>query len=191
MGVSLRFRLVPAVALAALLVVGASPVLGFSSVTQTGTYGDWGVEDNAQVGQEGARCYYNNGTGSGSLLERVRVRPPTIWGAHSKMTWVGWRFKILRSTDNGVSYQPIYTSSIWKDKANLTTNADGFTFKNWYPAHALAPARIRVQVTLFWYKPGTKTKVQGKAVGQDDNYSYQFENSALGGVIPYCLTVEA
>ena len=60
-----------------------------------------------------------------------------------------------------------------------------------YPVVPHGQARIRVQVTLFWYKPGTKTKVQGKAVGQDDNYSYQFENSAPGGTIPSCLTVEA
>jgi hypothetical protein len=178
-------------ATAAALLLGAAPAMAVSNVHQSGIVGDWGIQDNAQVGQEGARCFYANDGHGNSVLTRVRVSPAEMSGSHATMTWVGWRFKILRSTDNGVTYKPIYTSGLSKDTASSTVYADGFVYKNWYPTTALAEARIRVQVLMLWYQPASKTIVEGRASGEADNYVAKFVGVTPTTTVPFCWTIEA
>jgi len=174
---------------ASALALAAPDSMAFSSVTQSGTAGDWGVPDNPIVGQESARCFYGASNASGTPLQRVRVRPPTIWGAYSTTTWVGWRFKILRSTNGGATYKAVYTSPTWKGKASQAL-APSFAFQNWYAPKTTTQARIRVQETLFWYKPGTKSTIEGKAAGQDDNYSAKFLNGLASYTANFCYVIQ-
>jgi len=187
----LGVALVSAALASVLAVAGAPSTAAFSGITATGTYGDYGVPDNPEVGQEGARCFYNNGTGAGSVLKRVRVTPPVIWGSHVDSTWVGWRFKIMRSTNGGGTYDVYYKSAVWKDKANEVDFADEFVYENWYPSSAVPASHIKVQITLFWYQPGSSKTVEGKVVGMDDNYTYKFKGQDPTGTVPSCLTLEA
>jgi len=184
-------RVVLGAVVASALALLAPSAMAFSSIVQSGIVGDWGVLDNAQVGQEGARCFYANDGHGNSIVTRVRVGPAEMTGAHTNLTWVGWRFKILRSTDNGVTYNTAFTSPVWKDRASSTVYADGFVPESWYPAAPKVEARIRVQVIMFWYKPGTKSTIEGKASGQDDSYVEKFPNSTPKSTLPYCLTIEA
>lgn len=184
-------RLTRAILGVVLLLLSAQPAAAFSSVTSTGVVGSWSVMDNPVVDQEGVRCFYVNGNG-GSIPDQVRVRAPTsVMGSHARMTWVGWRFKVLRSSDAGATYQVFFKSAIWKDKASNSQAAAGFSAKSWYPHGNLGDTRLRVQVTILFYKPGSKTKVEGKVVGQYDNYVEKYRNGGGGATGPYCLTLEA
>jgi hypothetical protein len=181
------------VSLALGLALGAGPVLGFSGVTETGTRGQWQVKDNAVPGEEGVRCFYeNNGTG-GSDLVRVRVRPPTlVKGAYANASWVGWRFRIMRSTDGGSTFQAYFTSTTWKDKASSSAAADAFGYRSWNVPGGLDQSSIRVQLTIFFYRPGSSTTVAGKVVGLYDNYINKYEGYPLGsGTASSCYTLEA
>lgn len=169
----------------------AQPAAAFSAVTTTGTVGHWEVLDNPVVDQEGARCFYVNGNG-GSVIDRVRVRAPSVVnGSHANMTWVGWRFKILRSTDGGATFQTFYKSPIWKDKASSSQPADDFSSRFWYRHGNLGDTRILVQLTIFFYRPGSSSRIEGKVIGRYDNYSYKFKGTPAAGTISGCLTLEA
>jgi hypothetical protein len=189
--VLMRTRLIAVVATAVAVLAWTPSTLAFSGITTTGTVGDYGVPDNPEVDQEGARCFFAGDGHGNNILKRVRVSPPVIWGSHVQPTWVGWRFKIMRSTNDGATYQTYYKSPVWRDTASEGEFADAFVYENWYPSGTQSQARIKVQVTLFWYAPGSKKLVEGKVVGTDDNYVEKFKGAVPSGTTPFCLTIEA
>jgi len=180
-------------ALLAALTIAASPALAFTIQSETGAVGAWAVRDNAVAGEEGARCYYvNDLVNGGSKLTRIRVQPPSLVnGTHSKLTWVGWQYKILKSSDAGLSSKVIYKSKVWKDKASLTTAADAFVPATWYAPSFNGSKRFLVRLKILWYAPGSSTSVEGKVVGTYENYVEKYAGFPAVGTTPFCVTPEA
>jgi len=161
---SRRVFVVAATLLALSLV--AQPALAETIVGgPTGNISDYEVYD-MHPGEKGAHCLYEAGNYD---LDRINVRPPQVHGDHSNKTWVGWRFRILRSTNSGSSWNVVHTSSIQKDRANNAIPADGFTRRGWAaPENPTGWFLVRIQI--FWYVPGSMTNVAGKVAIEYDWY---------------------
>jgi hypothetical protein len=160
-------RIVFVIAAAVLaLAFGVQPALAATIISgPTGSTGDFDVFDT-QLGLKGAKCVYE---GSGDFeLDKIKVRPPRVYGAYANKTWVGWRFKILRRAVN-VDWHTVYTSSIQKDRASNSIAADDFTWRTWFAPQNPTGA-FKVRIVIFWYAPGTQTTKEGKVVVEYDWY---------------------
>lgn len=106
-------------------------------------------------------------------------------GYYTNKTWVGWQFKVLRSTDFGSTWHEYYASPIQKDKANDSIPADGFSRMAWVaPEHPTGYYLVRIHV--WFYVPGSKTVSEGHAVVEYDNYKSKW-NGVHHPSAEYCL----
>jgi len=145
------------------LTVGVQPVVG-TVVKVTGKVGYWAVLQSS-TGSD-VTCFYD----SAKDLYRINVvAPVTVKGRYSYQTWVGWRMKILRTTDL-VSYKTIYTSPLQKRKADDLVGAN-FGSSGWEPpGQAAASGWYKVRIVILFYKPGSKTTVEGKVIFEYNYY---------------------
>jgi hypothetical protein len=158
-------RSLGAVLAAAMLTValGAQAVLGVSVHNVTGKVGAWSALDDP-----GAKCIYSSKTGR---LRAISVRPPTfVNGAHSDMTWVGWRFQVVEPVEFERG-RLIYKSRTWKAQASDSVSADAFARAKWYlPKGMKSAGGYHVYPIIVWYAPGSKVAVEGKAFLGYDHY---------------------
>ena len=145
---------------AAVFTLSAAPsAAAYSVLTLSGNYGQMTFSDGP-----GAKCIY----GSDGHIDRVSVRGATLVARDATFgldqQWVGYSFKVQRfDYDPADPFQPpyttIYSSSVVKKLAN-DAQAVSFDRRAWSVPNNLARA-IRVVVTGTWYKPGSKTQVDG------------------------------
>lgn len=171
-----------AVALIA-VVLSAGPVVADTVIKETGTRGAWSLKDTHR--RPGAKCAYSI---YGDLYA-ISVRPPQVYGAYPMETWVGWRFKILRSTNEGSTWRTIYRSPLQKDRATDTMAADEFMRPTWDGPNEVDPpahAWYKVKVITLFYAPGSATSVEGKIITEVDNYKEKYPTSRAFVNPEYC-----
>ncbi len=146
------------------LVMGASPALAKTEISHTGTRGNWSLKDTHR--KPGVTCDYSI---YGDLYQ-IKAKAPKVFGSHAGQTWVGWKYKIMRST--GSRWHVIDRSDVQKDMASRTAAADGFSRRVWdgFGVDPPANARYKVRLVILFYAPGSTTAVEGKVVVEDDWY---------------------
>lgn len=178
-----RLRVAAVLAAVAGLALFANPVLAHTTVKQVGTTGSWSLKDTHR--RPGARCAYSI---YGNLFQ-ISIRPPVVYGAYSSPTWVGWRFRILRSTNAGATWRTIKRSSVHKDRATSSVPADGFARRLWDgPEEVDPPASswYKVRLVILFYAPGSARTVEGKVVVEDDWYKEKYPTSPAFHHPEYC-----
>jgi hypothetical protein len=158
---SIRSLLTGLGALALALVLGTGGTLGAETLVEKGTRGAWTVVDtNAQPG---ASCAYD--VDLTNDLDIVEARSPRAFArdrsAARDAQWVGIRILFQKSKLDGgnggwetVSKTPMIKKLAYDDKAiAIGTRA-------WQATYAGTP-HFRALAAIRWYKPGTKSKVQG------------------------------
>jgi hypothetical protein len=85
--------------------------------------------------------------------------------------------RLLYSPDLGDAYSVVWYSAIQKDRANKNSFADGFTGIQWNRTSPYDDdGRYKFQVVAIFYKPGSKTKVDGKTIWQPEQLNAKFES---------------
>ena len=163
MGIRALFRAGLLLSTAVLSLGIAQPTAALSVLTLSGNYGSMTFSDATETGA-GAKCIY----GSDGHLDRVSVRGAELladdstWGTDQQ--WVGLSFKVQRFYYDPadpflVPYKTIYTSPVVKKLASDSAPAV-FDRRGW-DVPAQLGRDIRVVVIANWYRPGSKTEVDG------------------------------
>ena len=174
-----------AAAFAALLLASAvaAPSVGaFDVRVETGTTGFWTINDDGF--SPGAVCRYENNPGK-NKDETNKVSSRKIWthGDYPQMTWVGHKVIFYKRANASSKWKIAKTSQITKKKANQASVA--FFGAKHYRTPENHKKLYRVVHQLIWYKPGSKTKVDGKMRG-----AVEVHKHVLQGKAPYQLGTE-
>lgn len=159
------------------LMFAVQPAAAATVISQTGNVGSYVIHDNQNT-TRGADCDYETTMethhGSNAFwLDALKVRGPQInaYNDHSgTKQYVGWQFKVQDAPASSSTFTTFYTSSVVKQKVNVST---GFQFDHrvWKaPENPPADTNWRVLVILKWFKRGTTTVVQGKVTASIDYY---------------------
>ena len=161
-----RRKFSASLAVAVLAVVFAAQPAAASVVHhESGIRGEWQTYDNP-----GLVCVYAVDTGK---LAKIKVRPPTyMYGSHTNLTWVGYRFRVR--VQNG-DLRVVYKSPIQYRQASKTIAADPFRWRIWLAPAQVDPEGYWVQVHGIWYEPGSKTTGEGLAI-----HSYMHSRHRIG-----------
>ncbi len=158
-----RFRpaaLLGASMLALVLAVQPAAAAG-NAASSANDYGLYSLPDS-QGGPQGAACVYQTTKSHHAYpLKAIKAHGPSIYGTSSHHQWVGWRYRIQRDTNDDDVFGTYFTSSIVKAKATQNAPA-AFLTRKWLTPSNLKAGNYRVQVSLYWYKLGSRTKVDGK-----------------------------
>ena len=158
---SIRSTLLTLGALATALVMGTQGALGAETLVEKGTRGSWTVVDTDA--QPGASCNYD--VDMDIDLDILEARSPRAFArdrsAARDAQWVGIRFLFQKSKEDGgnggwetVSRTPMIKKLAYDDKAvSIGT-------RGWQAVYEGTP-HFRALAAIRWYKPGTKSKVQG------------------------------
>ena len=147
-------------ALAAALILAATPVAAISDVSQGGNSGQWLANDSMNA--PGAKCTYN----SNYRLTSINARAPIVYSYRTVGQTVGWRLRIVHRYqlpgNDQYGEQTVFKSKFQKDFATLSNAAD-LTRKTWTRDIAMDPSSLfRVYVHIRWYKPSDGS-VEGTA----------------------------
>ena len=147
---------------------------GFSETQNSGTTGEYTVPD--YIGQPGVVCRYENNPGTVND-EIIGLWVNKMWshGPFTQKTWVGQRILIKKNAwpyGDG-KFKTVWRSPIIKGKANQSEVAF-FPLRGW-KAPEKSRAQYRVQILLFYYKPGSKTRVVGRVRGLEEVYRYKMQ----------------
>ncbi|MEZ4597057.1 MAG: hypothetical protein R3C32_09595 [Chloroflexota bacterium] len=166
-----RARLVSLMGAGLLAISGLAPASADTVKSQSGNYGAYQVNDQQNV-HNGVKCQYETHLEHGGyMLDRLVVRKPYVHSYTSGRQWVGWRFIVKRDHDTNGSFQEVYRSGIVKARASQSSIAD-FDDRVWHAPESTSSLKgnYKVWLVLFWYKPGSSTKVSGKVVTEIDWY---------------------
>jgi hypothetical protein len=166
-----RTRLVSLLGATLLAITAVAPASADTVKSTDGNYGMYEVRDQENV-YNGVKCQYETHKEHGAYqLDKLVVRKPYVHSYTSGNQWVGWRFIVKRDGDLNGSYQEIYRSSIVKKKANQTDVA-AFSDRTWYAPDSQSSLKgnYKVWLVLFWFKPGSSTKISGKVATEIDWY---------------------
>jgi hypothetical protein len=149
----------------ALVALVAMPTAAFEERSSTGKVGSYEVPD-----APGVVCSYEDNPGAAvDELEQVQIQPVAVKGPAAQASWVGFRY-ILKANEkpftDGV-YRTVYRSPISKSKAS---KSEGITFSGRYKTRETHRSDFQVQLVLYYYEPGSKTKVAGKTRGLVEVY---------------------
>ncbi len=169
-----RRRLVGLIGAAMLAVAAVAPAAAETPLLNSGSYGYYEIHDTST--SAGVKCVYEGSKtqtsqGKAYLLDKLRIRKPTVHHTTSGKNWVGWRYVVKRDANYDGSYSEVFRSSILKAKASTTAIAP-FSDRIWTAPEPFSKLKGNwlVRVHLFWYKPGSTTKVQGRIVAELDYY---------------------
>lgn len=166
-----RIRLASLLGAALLAISTVAPASADTVKSQSGDYGIYQVNDQQNV-RNGVKCQYETHLEHGGyMLDKLVVRRPYVHSYTSGSQWVGWRYIVKRDADTNGSFQEVYRSSIVKRKANQA-NVAAFSDRVWHAPESRASLKgnYKVWLVLFWYKPGSSTRVSGKVVTELDWY---------------------
>jgi len=172
-----RTRLVSLIGAALLAVTAVAPAAAYTVKTEQDPSDSYELIDES--GAPGVRCTYESGKTSTSmgdnyLLDKIRVKAPRNFHHYtSSKNWVGWRYIIKRAPNFVGSFNEVYRSPIYKQKANDNTHPAQFSNRTWTAPEAFSKIKgnWKVWVVLFWYKPGSSTRIKSKHVLELDYYA--------------------
>ena len=190
MAVLTRFRVVLAtvLTLSFLLVLTAPPAAAETVLTScVGTCGTWQVYDS-EVGNKGAVCLYPNPFPY--ILDSIKVRPPLMYGAHSYVTDVSWRFRIQYKNGSGV-WKTTYSSpyQVHKaDDANPVYLGHGFLWGVWKAPYTTDFEQYRVIVQMQWWQNSFYGPIDGQVKLKYDWYKELRSNGDHFTHRNYCVS---
>lgn len=163
------------------LLLGSQPVLAAEEVKDVGRTGYSEIQDPGGV------CRYNTGN---SKLWFINVYYPS--SVHSDYPppgkdWVGWRAKILRSTNSGASWQGVWLGPVQKAKANDQVPAQGFSNERWN-APATPSGWYKAHIIVFFYDPPSSSRIEGRTVWEPDSYWLRKGNIQSESLVDYCFS---
>ena len=165
-----------AVPLTLALMMTAQPVAAGVAST-SGSPGQYTVTDTQT--NPGAHCFYPSASHANNDLSKIKVSAPTMFAKNSTSgvdtQWVGWQFSIQHGTTVGsgpAGWTTYYKSSIVKAVAR-DNQAASFTTRTWIAGNHIN-RWWRVKVLMFWYKPGSKTKISGQVNWIIDYYKITY-----------------
>ena len=155
------------------LMLAVQPVAAVTVVSSSGSFG-LAIIPDAQFPKQGANCDYKTQGSNGHFrLKDMSARGPKIYaqdtGSGTQHQWVGWKFKIQGDTNFDQAFGTKFTSTVVKLQATDQTPS-AFARRTWIAPSNLKMGNYRIQITLIWYKPGSKTEVKGKQVANVDYY---------------------
>jgi hypothetical protein len=162
------------------LTVGAGSTMGATELAKSGKTGVWTLADT--LADPAAACIYDLEVGNDLDLMETRRSPRVL--ARDRTTrrdgqWVGIRIVFQQSREDG-------GAGGWKS-GKATKLVKKFAYDNkpagvgpraWQlkAADKTGTPHYRAIAIIRWYKPGSKTKVQGTARVRFDNYAVRFNN---------------
>jgi hypothetical protein len=162
------------------LTVGAGSTMGATELAKSGKTGVWTLADT--LANPAAACIYDLEVGNDLDLMETRRSPRVL--ARDRTTrrdgqWVGIRIVFQQSREDG-------GAGGWKS-GKATKLVKKFAYDNkpagvgpraWQlkAADKTGTPHYRAIAIIRWYKPGSKTKVQGTARVRFDNYAVRFIN---------------
>ena len=168
-----RTRLVSLVGAALLAVTTIAPASAYTVKTEQDPSDSYELIDES--GAPGVRCTYEGSkTGSSYRLDKIRVKGPKNFHHYtSSKNWVGWRYIIKRAPNFVGSFNEVYRSPVYKQKANDNTVPAQFSNRTWTAPEPFSKLKgnWKVWVVLFWYKPGSSTRIRSKHVLELDYYA--------------------
>jgi hypothetical protein len=86
---------------------------------------------------------------------------------------VGWRVRV-QASDDFVTWSTVRETSV------TTTSATDVVEAGYQPRTVAVPTdkAVRVRVVMLWYKPGSRTRVAGRAIHEVDHY-YRYSDGTL------------
>lgn len=156
------FVVLGAVALA--LVIGSQSVLGANVVSKSGKRGPWTLVDTES--QPGVVCTYGvDGDPLDGQLDILEARSPRVFARNRTSgrdgQWVGIRIQFQKSRENGGTggWETVKPTGFVKKFAH-DDQAVSIGRRAWQAGYAGMP-QFRVRANIRWYRPGTKSVVQG------------------------------
>jgi hypothetical protein len=111
-------------------------------------------------------------------LSSVRVRPLTLNGAYKSLTYVGFQFQIREATAFRAG-RKIYKSPIARQLASKSV-ATEFKSRLFRVKESLAGERgYYVRPVIYYFVPGSRKQVEGKAVLLYDSYLQKKRNQTF------------
>jgi hypothetical protein len=171
---SSRTFVTPLFIVGVLLVAGTPSALGATEVSKSGKVGVWTLRDtNASPAAE---CDYDASVpgNMGNDIDVIDARTPRIRArnrsAQRDAQWVGLKVLFQRSVNEGGSggWVTAEATPLVKKLAHDDTSV-GFGRKSW-EVDTDTDYHFRVLSKLTWYKPGSKTRVQGRVQVLTDKY---------------------
>lgn len=168
-----RIRLASLVGAVVLAVSAVAPASAYTPITQQNPSDSYEIMD--QDDAPAVRCVYETHTEGGLYrLDKIRVRGPKNFHHYtSKKNWVGWRYILKRDHDYNGGFNEVYRSPVYKAKSTNNTSPAQFSDRIWKApeAYSRLKGNWKVWVVLFWFKPGSSTKVKSKHVLELDYYA--------------------
>lgn len=183
-----------ALGVAALLVASTLTAYADTQISSSGQVGPNHLKDSA--GKPGARCWYEEGAGSGEeVLTSIRVKPPVVFArdttaARDKQKI---RFKAIIQRRDGAGAWVIdstrsTTAFAWDDTKASFGNLDVSVF-----SHYGSKFRARVEITFYSLSGGSWMQT-GKVLREVDWYRHVFYSSVYGNDVRtvgnYCKDFE-
>jgi len=163
-------------------VIVAPTAAGFSEAENSGTTAEYTVPD--YNGQPGVVCRYENNPGkTNDEIDRIAVKKMWTHGPFEQKTWVGQRLLIKKNArpySDGI-FRTVWRSPIIKGRANQS-EPFFFPVRGWR-APENSRAQYRVQVLLFYYEPGSQTKVIGRVRGLYEVYKHNLARQGGSTVV--------
>ncbi len=180
------WSLVAATTLALLMMAGtASAAEQFGA---TGKRGAWALRDSSA--NPAGLCIYDDPGPGGSDLDVVEARSPRVFArnrsARRDGQWIGIRFLFQHSKEDGGNggwatgkRTPVFKRFAYDNAAR------GVGKRAWQAEYTGTP-HFRVVAVITWYKPGTKSVIQGTTRLRYQWYATQ-NNGAEGTEMDRCL----
>lgn len=178
----LSMRRIPAAVTLGLLALAmaASPAMGGTELQRSGKAGVWTLQDSPA--DPAAQCLYDLPSGSGNDLDLLETsRSPRVLArdrtAARDRQWVGIRIIFQRSREDGGAggWERGKATPLVK-KLAADDQAVGIGSRAWQlqAADKAGTPHYRATALIRWYRPGSKTKVQGTVRVRYDEYAVRF-----------------
>jgi hypothetical protein len=179
----LSARIAGGLVILAALLMAAQPATAHAAHT-SGSPGNYVVTDTTS--NPGAQCIYPDIYQSDNDLAKIKIFAPKMY-AKTGTQWVGWQYSIQHGDAPGsnASWITYYKSSHFKAQAT-TSQAASFSTKTWIAGNHINRF-WRVKLLMFWYKPGSKTKISGQVNWIMDYYTVTYPPNPDTWNPDYCL----
>lgn len=174
------------------LTVGAASAAGATQLVKSGKIGPWTLADT--LANPAAGCIYDLDSEVGNDLDLMETRRSPRVLARDRTPrrdgqWVGIRIIFQQSREDGGAggWKPGKATKLVK-KFAYDNKPVGIGSRAWQlkAADKAGSPHYRAIAVIRWYKPGSKTKIQGTARVRFDNYAVRF-NSDLPVEQERCL----
>ncbi len=158
------------------LLIAAQPAAAHAAHT-SGSPGSYSVIDTET--NQSVHCFYPSASHANNDLSKIKIKPPKLYAKNRTSgvdsQWVGWQFSIQHGTTVGsapAGWTTYYKSSVMKAVAK-DNQAASFTTKTWIAGNHIN-RWWRVKLLMFWYAPGSKTKISGQVNWIVDYYAITY-----------------